>query len=139
MEFGRLLAQKHEWGCGAACVASLLAIPYNDALERLEQYKGACINEKPKGLEPSPIAHVLRDAGYKVTKQYKAISWPLGTIVLLTWRFGRYKDCGHYMLLTGHGWMDPWFNLNKRPREAKYRSVLPKNTTVEVALVAKRS
>lgn len=139
MEFGRLLRQKHAWGCGAACVASLLEIPYTDALARLEQYKGAGINEQPKGLEPSPIAHVLRDAGYEVTKQYKASSWPLGTIVLLTWRFGRYKDCGHYMLLTGRGWMDPWFNLNECPRKAQYRSALPKNTAVVVALVVKRS
>jgi hypothetical protein len=139
MEFGRLVTQRHEWGCGAACVASLLAISYSDALARLEQRKGAGINEQPKGLEPSPIVHVLRTAGYEVAKQYKTSSWPLGTIVLLTWEFGRYKGCGHYMLLTARGWMDPWYNLNKRPRKAQYRSVLPKNTAVKTALVAKRS
>jgi len=139
MEFGRLVTQRDEWGCGAACVASLLAISYGDALTRLEHYKGAGINEQPKGLEPTPIIHVLRDAGYEATKQYKACSWPLGTIVLLTWEFGRYKDCGHYMLLTGRGWMDPWYNLNKRPRKSQYRSVLPKNTAVKAALVVKRS
>jgi hypothetical protein len=105
----------------------------------LEQIKGAGINEQPKGLEPSPIVSVLRAAGYEVAKQYKASSWPLGTIVLLTWEFGRYKDCGHYMLLTARGWMDPWYNLNKRPRKAQYRSALPKNTAVKTALVAKRS
>lgn len=139
MRFGRLVTQKDDWGCGAACVASLLAISYYEARKRLEQRKGAGINEASKGLEPSPIAHVLRDAGYEVTKQYKASSWSLGTIVLLTWEFGRYKDSGHYMLLTERGWMDPWYNLNKRPRISQYRPVLPKNTAVKAALVVKRS
>jgi|SRR6185437_57214 len=143
MEFGRLVAQKDEWGCGAACVASLLRTSYKDAVARLERDKGAGVNEqrngKEKGLEPFNIVHVLRVAGYEVTKQSKACSWPLGTIVLLTWRWGRYKKSGHYMLLTDRGWMDPWYNLNRRPRKAKYRQVLPRRTAVEAALVIRRS
>lgn len=139
MEFGRLVTQQDEWGCGIACVASLLAISYRDARARLERCKNAGINEKPEGLTLSPIYKVIRDAGYKVTKPYKARSYPIGTITLLTSSFGRYKGSGHYMLLTARGWMDPWYNINRRPRKAGYRSLLPKNTGVTAALTVKRS
>ena len=139
MEIGKLVSQQDEWGCGAACVASLLGISYADAKLRLEAHKGADINARPKGLEPLPITKVLEDVGYKVNRRYKASTWPLGTIVLLTWKFGRYKNSGHYMLLTGHGWMDPWFNLKEKPRTSKYRASLPKNTAVACAIVVQRS
>lgn len=54
-----LVSQDDEWGCAAACVASILDIPYQRAKRLLEKEKSAEINDKPKGFEIDEIAHAL--------------------------------------------------------------------------------
>jgi predicted double-glycine peptidase len=56
-----LVSQDDEWGCGAACMASLLGIPYQKAKQLVEEVKGRSINAKPYGLEPHHIAIALKE------------------------------------------------------------------------------
>ena len=129
------LAQKHEWGCGIACVASRLGISYEAAKERLEKFRDGNINKSPKGLNLDPIVHVLRKAKIKVVADWYAEEFPVGTIVLI---YGSAPyEAGHYLLRVADGLMDPWANMPERkPRAAKIRKSLPKGTEIEVALLS---
>ena len=40
-----LVVQEEEWGCGAACVASLLGVSYEDAKTLVEEEKGIPIDK----------------------------------------------------------------------------------------------
>ena len=131
----RLVRQLDEWGCGVACLASALRISYKDARTRLEIRKGRGIDAKRCGLWPGQIRDVLRDAGLVYHKISKAERWPVGTIIFLSEITGCYAPYGHYMLKTPDGWMDPWVNMSKLPRYARFRNRLPNNTSVQVALV----
>lgn len=131
----RLVTQRSEWGCGVACVASALSIPYSQATKRLEAYKGAKIDALPFGLELDPIIRVMQDAGIVLTEEIALRRWPLGTIVFLSEIRGRYKGGGHYLLRSPDGWMDPWANFPEKPRQSAYRERLPYGTGVQVALV----
>lgn len=129
------VTQKDEWGCGVACVASLLDIAYDDAKVRLESSKGATLNQRPKGLELDAIVHVLHDAGISVVANWYAAKYPVGTIALV-FGAGNYAD-GHYLLRVPNGWMNPWETLydRRRKRTSSIKKTLPRGTRVDVALV----
>ena len=131
----QLIAQQDKWGCGVACVASLLAVPYEVAKQRLVEYKGRGINQFPKGLELDPIVKVLHDAGVEVLADWFAQEFPDGTIVYI--EGGEPYECGHYLLRVSGGWMDPWFNMPEEDRVAKVRKGLPKGAIIKVALIPK--
>ena len=136
-----LVSQQDEWGCGAACVASLLGVSYEEAKKRVEKIKGLSINEgqdRPgpgPGLELHHIAIALYKSGVKVIADWypDLAKIPMGTIAC----FGdqeKYID-EHYMLMTPEGWMDPWFNLDENNMSARYRDDYPGSTELLVALV----
>jgi hypothetical protein len=130
------VVQEDEWGCGAACVASLLDISYQEAKRRLEDAKEAALDDEPKGLNYDPIAQVLHDYGITVIADWNAKKYPPGTIVLVYGK-GNYKD-GHYLLRVPNGWMNPWETLYDR-RKKKCSSIkksLPEGTRVKAALIA---
>lgn len=127
-----LVVQEDEWGCGAACVASLLGISYQKAKRLVEGVKGKSINARRCGLELWHIALTLKKCGVKVIADWNPSKIPNGTIVCI-WGAGRYKD-GHYMLMTPQGWMDPWYNLRKR-KEACYRVEYPRGARLFSALI----
>lgn len=138
MKRNRVVRQRHEWGCGIACVASVLGISYNDAKSRLESYEedGELKDWESTGLEPDTMIKVLADAGIIVEERVGLRRWPSGTIVFLSEEWGRYKESGHYMVKTDEGWMDPWINgPDEKPRKADIRDRLPYGTSVQVALV----
>lgn len=136
-----LVSQQDAWGCGAACVASLLGISYEDAKKRVEKIKGLSINEgqdRPgpgPGLELHHIAIALYKSGVKVIADwYPDMSTiPVGTIACIGNKTN-YKD-EHYILMTPEGWMDPWYNLDKGNMSADYRKSFPKGTKLLVALI----
>ncbi len=130
------MIQQDEWGCGVACVASLIGVPYDVAKKRLVEYKGRGINQSPKGLELDPIVYVLHDAGIEVLADWFAKDFPDGTIAYI--KGGAPYECGHYLLKVPGGWMDPWFNMPAEDRVAKIRKGLPKGTKVKVALIPKQ-
>nr|WP_158651760.1 cysteine peptidase family C39 domain-containing protein [Marinobacterium profundum] len=138
MNKNQLVVQEDEWGCGVACVASLLGITYIDAMDRLQEANLHKIDFANEGLELEPIISVLKKAGMRVSIENNLKLWPIGTIAFLNENDGDYKGSGHYLLRTTEGWMDPWYNVlyqNPQPRQAKFRKLLPRNTSVQAALV----
>ena len=132
-----LMAQEDDWGCGVACVASLLGLSYKVAKQRLEKCKGCGVDVKPKGLDLEPIVTVLHRAGVEVVADWFAKEFPSGTIAYI--EGAAPYDCGHYLLRVDEGWMDPWFNMHmpKEKRVANVRKGLPKDSRIKVALIPK--
>ncbi|WP_235444031.1 MULTISPECIES: hypothetical protein [Xanthomonas] len=129
-----LVSQKDEWGCAAACVASLLNIPYSRAKRLLEREKRAGIDDEPEGFEIDEIAKALYSKGVKVIADWNPPSkLPSGTIVCVHSRV-RYASY-HYLLKVPGGYMDPWFDLIEDCREAKVRKDIPKGAKIVVALI----
>lgn len=130
------VVQREEWGCGVACVASLLGVPYEEAKEILKEVKGTTVNHGIKGLELHHIAVALKERGIGVIADWEeAESFPDGTIICIA-NDDLYSG-EHYMLKTPAGWMDPWMNMGKKPRKAGYREAYPDGTWFQVALVPK--
>ena len=131
----RLVKQLDEWGCGVACVASLLGISYKKAKVALIDIKGNEIDGKPCGLSLRALSKLIPNhiAIYKSVGDINR--WPIGAIVFLSAKSGRYAGSGHYILKTPAGWMDPWANSENLPRQAKFRARLPGNTTIQAALI----
>ena len=135
MERFDLVVQTEEWGCGVACVASFLGVSYNEARDLLRKYKdGKTVNAHPKGLELHHIALALQERGYRVIADWKESDrYPQGTIVCIS---GKHPyDGDHYILKTPKGWMDPWHNLDSKPRRANFRRDFPEGTEFLVALI----
>lgn len=128
-----LVTQEDEWGCGAACIASLLGIPYQKAKQLVEKVKGRSVNAKPRGLELHHIAIALQKKRVKVIADWKPTEIPDGTIVCISGKPP--YDGDHYILKTPYGWMDPWYNLDENKMEAQYRKTYPRGTSFLVALV----
>jgi len=131
-----LVTQLDIWGCGIACVASLLAVPYAKAYWYLRDEKGESIDGGNPGLEPHHIALVLQKHGVKVVADWQDTKrFSDGTIVCVEGP-GPY-DGSHYILQTPLGWMDPWVNMRNpnEPRRADYISAYPKGTRFSFALV----
>lgn len=131
-----LVEQKEEWGCGVACVASFLGVPYEEARALLRKQKnGKTVRAEPKGLELHHIALALQERGYRVIADWKeADEYPQGTIVCISGK--KPYDGDHYILKTRKGWMDPWHNIGlKEPCKADFRRDYPEGTEFLVALV----
>lgn len=128
-----LVTQEDEWGCGAACIASLLAIPYQMAKQLVEEVKGRSVNAGIPGLELHHIAIALQKKRVKVIADWDPSEIPDGTIVCISGEPPYHGD--HYILKTPNGWMDPWYNLDEKKREARYRKTYPRGTSFLVALV----
>lgn len=129
-----LVSQEDEWGCGAACVASLLGVSYQEAKQLVETEKKRSVNDKPRGLELHHIAIALQNEGVKVIADWDpATHHPDGSIVCIGGK-SRYKY-EHYILKIPGGWMDPWYDLEKNNMVAKYREDYPDESYFLVALI----
>lgn len=128
------VAQADEWGCAAACVASLVGASYDQALKWLEHEKGKRADQRPKGFEIDEIAHALFAQGVKVVADwYPPDSIPEGSILCIHGP-GRYQYY-HYVLKVPGGYMDPWVDLEPGRMKASIRTSLPGETSVYVALL----
>jgi hypothetical protein len=131
-----LVTQEDKWGCGVACLASLLGISYQDAKQLAEAAKERGVNARPSGLELHDLARALRGEGIKVVADWAPAAIPNGSIAFVAGG-RRYGEAGHYILRTPRGWMDPWYNLRK-VKNAEYREEIPKGTALRVVLVRVR-
>lgn len=132
-----LVAQEDKWGCGVACVASLLGISYQKSKLLVEKLKGRSVNARPYGLELHHLAIALQKKGVKVIADWNPEYMPDGIIVCISGKSP--YDGDHYMLKTPEGWMDPWYNLVEKKMEAGYRQNYPRGTYFLVALVPVRN
>jgi hypothetical protein len=128
----RPVAQQDKWGCGVACVASVLGISYAEVVARLgaTPSKGGSKNGQ-NGKEPSSEAlrRVLNDA-FKDTGLAYELDRPFigdpdgletGSIVSLA--------SGRCLMRAADGWMDPAGGKIRRslPGEVRQALVLTPN------------
>lgn len=124
------LVQGDEWGCGAACVASLLGVTYKKTKALLghkhpdKGYKGYSCAELSRGLRRGGLAYRGR-----LCARRKDDAIPVGAIVFLSRKAGKFEGSGHYLLRTPAGWMDPWSNYPDPSRKAKISTRRPRNVS----------
>ncbi|MGB5907414.1 MAG: hypothetical protein WBG87_08245 [Stenotrophomonas maltophilia] len=139
MEMYGLVPQEDEWGCGAACVASLLGVSYSRAKKKLEAIKAKPLDDEPCGLEIHEIWLCLAHERLQYVAEWKEPKkFVSGTIVCIRGKAPYEGD--HYLLMTPNGWMDPYSNLGRPSdpyRESIYRDELPASTKFVVALIPK--
>lgn len=119
--------QKHELGCGIACLAFILNKKYDKIAKEIGIRK-----IKSKGLYCKEIVNYLIKNGYIAFYRYLKSKWKKAiykdnTIVFIK-RCEKYPF-GHYLVRYKNFWMDPWINFqkNKNIKQAKagFRKKLP--------------
>ncbi|MBJ6983739.1 hypothetical protein [Luteimonas sp. MC1750] len=95
-----LVTQEDEWGCGAACVASLLDISYPKAKRLVESVKGRSVNARPRGLELHHIARAVKKH-VKLVADWNPGELPDGSIVCISGDAP--YDGDHYILKNPSG------------------------------------
>lgn len=121
------VAQRHNYGCGAACLSFVADIPYDEVVRKLGKRKA-----DQQGYYCKELVIVLQKLdptyAYKYLKpKLKGVIYHEGVIVYIK-RSKRYLS-GHYLVRHQNFWMDPWINFldNQRISEAKsgFRQRLP--------------
>ncbi|HEB46924.1 MAG TPA: hypothetical protein ENI22_00455 [Candidatus Pacearchaeota archaeon] len=118
------ITQEHPMGCGVACVASLLGISYEKALNLFNKdhtsTKGYYLKDIILALKKKKLNY--QDS--KVTNNAKKYLKIPGSIIFI--RRSKKYPAGHYLLKTKEGWMNPWINYPKiNPAKAGYNRKLP--------------
>ncbi len=119
------VTQKHNFGCGAACVAFISNEPYTGVVAALGKEKA-----ETSGFFLVELSNYLSSLGLiydhkYLNKKIKGSIYYDGVIVFIK-RSKRYPD-GHY-LARKHGlWMDPWINFPSDINQAEsgFRNKLP--------------
>ena len=102
--------QKHQLGCGVACVAFLNGEKYDAVANRMgvtaANQKGFRLRELTKYLRVSNSKYLPH---HPTTVEDRILRE--GTIVFID-RSNTYPY-GHYLVRTADGWMDPWINYHE--------------------------
>ncbi|MBC7465353.1 MAG: hypothetical protein H7256_05120 [Bdellovibrio sp.] len=102
------VTQNHGFGCGVACVAAVIGVSYAKALGLFKNPEQAWT----KGYYCPDLVLALaagkKRYSYKYLKSNRdPVLRKVGTIVFT--RFSKVYPCGHYLVRTKKGWMNPWF------------------------------
>ncbi|MDP2671522.1 MAG: hypothetical protein Q8P13_03655 [bacterium] len=119
------IKQEDDFGCGVACVASILEIGYQSALSLFREGEKKSQNT---GFYCREIVEVLANQGLRYEYNYikpklRKRIYKEGEMVFLR-RSKKYPE-GHYLCRMGKRWMDPWLNFPVDKREAGFRQRLP--------------
>jgi hypothetical protein len=99
----RPVAQQDEWGCGVACVASVLGISYADAVARLGLKRGGNGTGPTSAALRRVLNEAFKDTGLAYELDRPFIGDPdgleTGAIVSLA--------SGRCLMRAADGWMDP--------------------------------
>lgn len=125
----KAVVQENSLGCGVACLAFVLKIPYRKALKLFPNGKEIA---QTKGFLCKDISRVIKGAGLKVDCKYiNKKSRPAiyrSNTIIFTKRSKKYPF-GHYLCRHKNEWMDPWINFleDKNLKNAKsgFRKRLP--------------
>jgi len=124
-----MIAQEDDYGCGVACVANRLSIPYKNALSLFSE-PGLAVDGKH--CFARDVVTALQNAGLQSEHKFikpklrKNIYQPSSIVFIC--KNKRYP-AGHYLLRVEGGWLDPWVNLPVKPRMAGLRKRLPGTPT----------
>lgn len=132
------VAQEHDFGCGAACVAFVVGVEYREVVAKLGEEAA-----RTKGFWCKDLKRVLNNYGLEYEVKYMKLNmkkriYTNGAIVFIK-RSQRYPY-GHYVTYYNGQWMDSWRNLllddNIKNAEAGFRRRLPGQP--QYALLSKR-
>lgn len=119
------IVQEDPLGCGAACVAAVVGISYQESLDLFESGKRKAVEV---GFFCKELVMALKKKGLEY--EYRYIKGKLrkniynqGTIVFL--RRSKKYPSGHYLCRIDNKWMDPWINFPNEDRKAGFRKRLP--------------
>lgn len=121
------ITQKHDFGCGVACVSFATGITYEQSVEKLGRDKAATV-----GFLCRELVAGLDDLGLNYETQYvtpkiKQRIYNEGVIVFI--KRTKHYPFGHYLIRHDGLWMDSWINLpfNKNLQQARsgFRRRLP--------------
>ena len=121
----RPVTQQHYLGCGAACLAFILKIDYQDVIKALGADEHKLGN---KGLLCKELVGFLNSQGFDyrwkyVNRKIRKVIYNHGVIVFIK-RSKRYPP-GHFLVRYKDRWMDPWINWSKIDRQSGFRKRLP--------------
>jgi ABC-type bacteriocin/lantibiotic exporter with double-glycine peptidase domain len=121
------ISQKHNLGCGAACLAFLLNISYDKVVNYFGEKK---LNNE--GLYLKEMIKFLKKYGYEGDYKYlkpklKRKIYKSGTIVFI--KRDKNYPYGHYFVRDNKKWFDSWINFleekNIKNAKAGFRKRLP--------------
>ena len=117
--------QEDELGCGVSCVAFILSISYENALDL---FINGIRKAKSQGFLCKDLVTVLKKAGLSYEFKYIKIKirkkiYKENTIVYL--RKSKKYPLGHYLVRSDNRWMDPWINFPSEDIKAGFRKRLP--------------
>lgn len=120
----RLVIQEDEYGCGVACMANLLEMPYQKALDLFADPQ----NASWRGFICKDMVYALKRAQnpckyYYIKPRKRKRIYRDGTIVFI--KRNKKYPVGHYLARKGRLWIDSWFNIPNLPRIAGVRKRLP--------------
>ena len=121
----KLVKQEGLFGCGVACVASLLNCDYKSALNlfvdgnKKAHTTGFYCRDIIKALEGENLRYEHKYIKSK-TRNY---IYKQGAVVFVR-RSGKYPE-GHYLCRLEGLWMDPWINFPSEEVKAGFRKKLP--------------
>jgi hypothetical protein len=121
------ITQEFDYGCGIACFAFALGIPYKQAAMQLGNKQANStrfwVKDFVTALNNAGKSYQLKYVKPHLRKQI----YQEATIVLI--RRSKHYPRGHYLIRHDNQWMDPWINLpfNKDIARAKsgFRKRLP--------------
>jgi hypothetical protein len=119
------IVQEDDYGCGLACIASVLDISYRSARALFLDGTNRAKNE---GFYCPEIVEVLKSRGLEYANRYirkteNAQVLATGTIVFL--KRGKLYPAGHFLVKSKSGWLDPWINFPSYPQASGVRDILP--------------
>lgn len=120
----QLVAQEDSYGCGVACVANLVEIPYKEALKLFSEPQ----NASSKGFLCKDLVKALSQVQnsyeyFYIKRHKRKLIYTDGTIVFIK-RNKRYP-VGHYLARKNTSWIDPWINFPYLPIKVGTRKRLP--------------
>lgn len=121
----RPIKQEDPFGCGVACIASILGINYQTALNLFD---GGKEKAKATGFYCREIVKTLGKVDLKYEYKYikpkiRKRTYTQGAIVFLR-RSKKYPK-GHYLSRSENMWLDPWVNFPLEEIKKGFRKRLP--------------
>lgn len=117
------VVQEDEFGCGVACVANILGVSYQEALNLFYNGRAKAIKE---GFLCRNIVSALGNLEYQyryIKPKLKGEIYQNKNIVFIK-RCKKYPQ-GHFLSRLNNKWVDSWLNLPDIDRKAGFRKRLP--------------
>lgn len=125
--------QEDGLGCAVACVAFVLQISYQEAVELFSDGKRR-VREEANFYCPE-IVQILNNTGLKYTWKKipdNLIENEVKNYSIVFIKRSKNYPYGHFLCKYNDSWMDPWINLPDKNIKAGFRNTLPGKPTYAI-------